>query len=352
MMGNQNCHAEITFEDSVKWLGRFRLVKTSSPPQEVRDWIVRSEATTMIHLQHTSIPTPKIFDWACESDPTNPIGVSYILMEKLNGKSLDWQEANSEQKEKVMQQLADIFLEIEKYPFEKLGSLGFAVRDTIEVQGLAHQATFQVGRGPLGPFSSSLEGSKAILNSYLTMIANGEIDARCPVDTYLVHRFRLDVLEDLWGDTPSGQFFLKHPDDKGDHILVNESFDIVGIIDWEWSQTVSKAEAFSSPCMMWPLEKFYEGSNELGTDELRLASIFRGKGREDLAKYVVDGRKVQRFFFSLGTESSFLDMETLHLLFSGLQRAFSTEEKWGLWKKQALEDWKDDKLLCALIKLE
>ncbi len=35
--------------------------------------------------------------------------------------------------------------------------------------------------------------------------------------------------------------------EKGDHILVNNSYDIVGIIDWEWSQTVSKAEAFCSP---------------------------------------------------------------------------------------------------------
>ncbi|KAJ2902410.1 hypothetical protein MKZ38_000599 [Zalerion maritima] len=47
MMGNQNCHAEITFLDNVKWLARFRLTKTFSPPPEIHDYILRNEAATM-----------------------------------------------------------------------------------------------------------------------------------------------------------------------------------------------------------------------------------------------------------------------------------------------------------------
>jgi len=154
MMGNQNCHAEITFEDNVKWLARFRLARTSPPPREVREWILRSEAATMLYLQqHTRIPTPKVFDWACESDLDNPIGggVGYILMEKLDGKPLDWQTASAEQREKVMQQLADIFIEIEKHPFNAMGSL-VSDGDAYKVEGLAQQSTFRAGRGPLGPF--------------------------------------------------------------------------------------------------------------------------------------------------------------------------------------------------------
>ncbi|KAK7428389.1 hypothetical protein QQZ08_005146 [Neonectria magnoliae] len=355
MMGNQNCHAEITFQDNIKWLARFRIARTSSPPREARDWILRSEAATMIYLQqHTCIPTPKIFDWACESDPGNPLGVGYILMEKLDGKSLDWQAAAPAQREKVMQQLVDIFLEIEKHPFEAMGSLVSSAGDTIDVQGLAHHSTFRVGEGPLGPFSSSLEGSQAMLESYLAMIASGEIDACYPVDTYLTHRFRLDIVGGLWEDVPSGgKFFLKHPDDKGDHILVNDSFDIVGVIDWEWTQTVSKAEAFCSPCMMWPVAEFYNGSNELAVDELRLAAIFRERGREDLANCVIKGRKVQRFFFALGPDSSFSDRKTFTHLFAGLQRAFNSGDKgWEHWKSKALEKWKDDELLLGLLEFE
>jgi hypothetical protein len=355
MMGNQNCHAEITFHDNVKWLARFRLGRTSSPPREVRDWILQSEAATMTYLQrYTRIPTPKIFDWACESDPGNPLGVDYIFMEKLDGKPLDWQAATSQQKERVMQQLVDIFLEIERHPFEAIGSLVPSAGSVIDVHGLANQSTFRVGKGPLGPFSSSIECCQVILQSYLAMIASGELDPCNPVDTYLVHRFRQDIVGDLFKNVPPGdQFFLKHPDDKGDHILVNECFDIVGVIDWEWTQTVSKAEAFCSPCMMWPVIEFYNGSNDLAADELRLAAIFREKGREDLATCVIEGRKVQRFFFALGPESLFLDMQSLSHIFAGLQRAFNLEDdEWNAWKSKALKRWRVDDLLLGLLELE
>ena len=134
-----------------------------------------------------------------------------------------------------MQQLADILVEIEKHPFEAMGSLVFSAGNAAEfdVQGLAHPSTFRIGGGcggggPLGPFSSPVEGARTLLESYLAMIANGEIGTGNPVDVYLAHRFRLDVVDRLWGDAagapPGGPFFLKHPSDEGDHILVNGAF--------------------------------------------------------------------------------------------------------------------------------
>ncbi|EPS33490.1 hypothetical protein PDE_08452 [Penicillium oxalicum 114-2] len=149
------------------------------------------------------------------------------------------------------------------------------------------------------------------------------------------------------------QIFLKHPDHKGDHILVNDSFDILGVIDWEWTRTVPKAEAFCSPCMMWPVADFYNGSNEVAADELHLAAIFMEKGHEDIANFVLNGRKAQRFLFGLGLESSFLHIETIPRLFKGLQRAFDLEdEEWETWKSKALKRWKDDEILLELLAQE
>ncbi|XXG99673.1 hypothetical protein Hte_006014 [Hypoxylon texense] len=360
MMGGQNCHAEITFQDNVKWLARFRLAKTSSPPVEARDYILRSEAATMNFLRkHTRIPSPEVFDWACESDPQNPLGdIGYILMERIEGKPLDWQLATSSQKEKVMQQLADIFLEIEKHPFDKMGSITPTARDTtaFEIQGFAHHAIFRPEcGGALGPFHSSLEAARVVIESYLAMIASGEIAATYPIDVYLAHRFRLDILNSTGKSILSeGKFFLKHPDDKGDHILINKAYDIVGIIDWEWCHTVSKEDAFSSPCMMWPVAEFYDGSNELSNDELRFASIFRERGRDDLTNYITEGRKVQRFFFALGPASGCQnDHQTFVNLFIGLKRAFDFQEErwegWEEWMTKALDKWNSDNLLQALL---
>ncbi|CAI7595683.1 unnamed protein product [Penicillium glandicola] len=60
---------------------------------------------------------------------------------------------------------------------------------------------------------------------------------------------------------------------------------------------------------MWPVAEFYSGSNELSADELRLAAIFREKGREDLANCVIEG----------------------------LRQVFNFEdEEWEAWKNKAL----------------
>lgn len=74
-----------------------------------------------------------------------------------------------------------------------------------------------------------------------------------------------------------------------------------------------------------PVAEFYEGSNELAPEEWRLAAILREKGHEDLADHVVHGRKMQRFFFGIGLESSFLTRKEVADLFMGLQRALDYE---------------------------
>lgn len=48
-------------------------------------------------------------------------------------------------------------------------------------------------------------------------------------------------------------FCLLHVGDKGDHILINDKLDIIGIIDWEWSKDVVKPFAFAAPIMLLPL---------------------------------------------------------------------------------------------------
>ncbi|KAG6047686.1 hypothetical protein E4U39_000208 [Claviceps sp. Clav50 group G5] len=381
MMGGLNCHADIKFEDGVVWLARFRILSVIAPPLEVRDYFLQSEATTMQFLdRHTSVPSPRVFDWACESDPTNTIGVGYILMEKLNGTPLHWHSATASQKEKIVRQYADIMLEIERHPFDQLGSLiattelssgeatqEAAVESQIQVGALADCSTFRSGDGgmPLGPFRSSEEAFRAIVEANMRMVVTGEIgDAEQALDILLAHRFRLDLLDKVSKQTAtaekgSEQFFLKHADDKGDHILVNTEFDIVGIIDWEWCQTASREDAFSSPQMMWPVGAFYDGSNELTEEELLLARVFRERGREDLASCVLHGRKIQRLLFALHSGVAQLDKKTFVSLFVGLKRAFDgqhvktdgqgVEDEWEVWRAKALEDWKHEVLFKSAI---
>jgi hypothetical protein len=231
-----------------------------------------------------------------------------------------------------------VFLEIEKHPFDRIGSLVPSKSEgtAFEVQGIAHSTLDRAelsGRA-LGPFEPSTVAARTVIESYLGMIANGEIGTDYLDDILLAHRFRLDIIDGIWKESqPREKFCLKHPDDKGDHILVDESFNIVGIIDWEWTRTVSKEEAFSSPCMMWPVGRFYEGSNELSDEEVRFAEIFRERGRNDLADCVMQGRKVQRFYFAFGPDSgAHGDQKTFMDSFAGLRGVF--ESRNGEWNEK------------------
>ncbi|KAG6306326.1 hypothetical protein E4U45_007348 [Claviceps purpurea] len=303
-------------------------------------------------------------------------------MEKLNGTPLDWQRATVSQKEKIVRQYADIMLEIARHPFDKLGSLiattefrtrdqrdatkGAAIESQIQV-GVLDNSTAKSGDGDMSlePFRSSKEAFRASIEENIGMVMAGEIGtAEQALDILLVHRFRLEVLNKVWEQTAIAEkggekFFLKHPDEKGDHIMVNDDFDIVGIIDWESCNTVSREEAFASPQMMWPVNPFHDGSNELTEEELLLARVFREGGREDLASCVLHGRKVQRLLFALHAGVAWLDKKTFVSLFVGLKRAFDghdfktdeqgVEDEWEVWRAKALEDWKHEALFKSAI---
>jgi hypothetical protein len=259
-----------------------------------------------------------VFDWACESDPENPPGVGYILMEKREGKPLVWRRPRQRRRRRLCSSWWTFSSKWKSTLLQEIESIvSSSAKDAqFSLQGLAQHATFRVrdGEGPLCPFPTPSESLNAILKSYLEMMASGELGTRDPLDTFLVHRYRVDAIDNLWNDHASdGPSFLKHPDDNGYYMLVNDLFDIVEVIDWEWTCTVPKAEAFCSPCMMCPVGEFYSGSNEPATDELRLADIFQERGPQDLASCVMEGGRSR--------DSSSL---------SGLNARPPTERRWRI----------------------
>jgi hypothetical protein len=94
-------------------------------------------------------------------------------------------------------------------------------------------------------------------------------------------------LPNLLASVTDDKFYLKHADDKGDHILIDEDYNITGISDWEFASTETKSLAFSSPCMMWPVQEYYDGSNDLSREEREFAQMFQRRGREDMAKMIL-----------------------------------------------------------------
>lgn len=201
---------------------------------------------------------------------------------------------------------------------------------------------------PLGPFTTLQAAYEAVLRQQLQAIRHQEITS-LPVENYLAFLWRLRALPDLVSSSVSskGPFYLKHYDDKGDHILVDEGHNITAIIDWEFASAEAKELAFSSPCMMWPVDKYYDGSNELlSEDEVAFAQIFAKRGRRDLCEIVLKGRRWQRYAFFLGggVPSGRVEFEAL---FKGLRQSWANVGEGNVllykdWKREALGEYLKD----------
>src|SRR5690606_16988540 len=96
---------------------------------------------------------------------------------------------------------------------------------------------------PYGPFETSAAYYTAWAEQYLALIADGQLYPQFPIEAYLVYRFLQDNATQL--SDPEDRFFLKHVDDKGDHIMVDEDLNITGIIDWQMARIVPRREAFA-----------------------------------------------------------------------------------------------------------
>ncbi|KAM3503814.1 hypothetical protein MY11210_008577 [Beauveria gryllotalpidicola] len=350
VMGGMNYHVEIRFEDGVVWLARIRRLNATSPPPAMRDYIIESEVATLLFLEKTGVPAPKIHDYALEQ-PGNPVGVGFILMEKLPGKSLRWSLANEQQRRKVIDQISDVLIELRKYPFHDLGSL--VKPGQLRVGPFAQESLtnfLQSGMRTIGPFRSMEDYHESSLRLLMDRIIQEEAYTEQAVDAYLIHRFLLDLVPLVVPpSSKNGDFYLKHADDKGDHILVDENFNITGIVDWEWASTAPASHAFNSPVALLPVADFYDGKNCLGEDELSLARLFREKGHEELAQIVQNGRLQHRFAFCCGYD--LVDWHGFLGLFSGLREAVGVDNgmEWNEWKAVALDRYKDEPDLQLLL---
>ncbi|OBR02801.1 hypothetical protein CH63R_14027 [Colletotrichum higginsianum IMI 349063] len=356
VMGGMNYHVEICFDDGVQWIARIRRFNATSPPAQLRDYIIRSEAATLGFLEKTGVPAPRLYDFALEH-ADNPVGVGYILMEKLPGRSLRWSTATQEQRNTDMSQLADTFIELHKYPFDVLGSLDRPGES--HVGALARESLTDFARSEMrtiGPFSSVEEYHRSSLQLVLDLILRGEMYSNLAVDAYLIHRFLIDLIPSvLPGPEPDNQkfFYLKHADDKGDHILVDDDFNITGIIDWEWAHTAPPVVAFNSPIGFLPVADFYNGSNDLGDDEVTFARLLEEKGRRDLGWFVRRGRLQHRFAFCCGYDLA-ADWSGFQGLFRGLRDAAKVDEGlgWEDWKAVAMRRYEEEAGLQQLLSMQ
>nr|XP_019050144.1 hypothetical protein I302_00565 [Kwoniella bestiolae CBS 10118]OCF29074.1 hypothetical protein I302_00565 [Kwoniella bestiolae CBS 10118] len=152
-------------------------------------------------------------------------------------------------------------------------------------------------------------------------------------------------------DNP-GPFYIKHDDDRYDHIRAEEDGKVTGILDWEWAYTINKEEAFAAPNGFVP-EEYHKGKNDvLSHREQAMIEEYTSRGRPDLAEYVGIGRKYHRLV------DLFRENGISIKLVNALERAFLGLTDHQVNQPQNIEEWieakkeqyKDDEGLKFLLK--
>jgi aminoglycoside phosphotransferase (APT) family kinase protein len=356
LMGCANYHARIRFHDgSPSWLLRVPRVTSFAVglPVSLADYLILSEYATLKFLETTAVPAPQAFSYGiCSNGTDHGVGVSFLLTEELPGRpwtceGVSGNEATQGERIKVWTALADILAELEKHPWPKAGSLCFQ-SSSIDVSAVASDRF--VVLTPEGPFDTSTSYYTAFAEQYLTLIADGQLYTEYPVDAYLVYRFLKDnVVQLAQQDTEEAQvpekFFLKHADDKGDHLLVDDNLNITGIIDWQMARVVPRREAFGLSLVTADMSALCGGKVSLSVDDVALATILRGRGSLQLASCMAD-EKVRRFFWGLALEPKWSYALPLA---NAILKVFGVDQDWTTWRETALSEYEADERLRALV---
>lgn len=297
-MGCANYHAWLDFDDDEKWLVRVPRTTFSSEPAALTEYLVASEYATLKFLETTKVPAPKAFGLGLLSDPANHVGINYLFIQALPGEPYYASSANTDQKNHVVGQVADILAEISNHPFEQAGSLLFR-NGNMGIAEIASDRFVNLCRH--GPFSTDVEYFLSFVDQHLDLIADGQLYHAYPKEAFLFYRLLRQHILKLCADEAPSAFFLKHVDDKGDHLLVDENYNIVGIIDWQFTRTVPICEAFGPSLLTADLRNLYSRHASITNDDRELSKALRDRGRHDLAQYTSGTELIRRFHFGLAS---------------------------------------------------
>ena len=305
LAGGMSIHLQAAFEDGVVWLIRLRNQNAACLPDEVERLRLSGQVATLhfLHGIRASVPTVLDFDVT-----PGTIGVPFLAYPKLDAVDSFWSNLDPATQSRILNQLADVLITIKDHPLPAFGCLdtpgSTAVGPLLGMDGITVDHIDGSARPVVGPFRTNRDFYCGIINRYLELIATGQAyQYQNPQSVELATLLYLQLLADHDGDDTSPAVgYVRHEDDKGDHLLYNNDTDTLFVIDWDCAAVVPAAAAFSAPLFLLDTRLFYEGDNELSAGELELINILRDKGQLDLASYVEMGRHQHRFQHCLGID--------------------------------------------------
>lgn len=284
--GSYNFNIEIIFDDGIV-LFRFPIPGMDIHPDEK----VKAEVATIRYIaEHTTIPVPHIYHWGTAADNPTRLHVPFIIMDRIPhattiGEALTDPDfkipsiPESEKRECLYQQMADISLQLYTLTSDRIGSLGILDDGEYAVTSgpLPHNTAYQVVNCSV-PVSVLPPRDKVYSSSkeFLTDAANMHVAALLFMNKMFTeseefgnnrfvarHLLRKIVLarDQQTQRTPSDQprreiFRLWGDDLRPENVLVDENGVVVGVVDWEF--TYFAPETYYSNAPWWLLIQVVE----------------------------------------------------------------------------------------------
>ncbi|KAJ5070099.1 aminoglycoside phosphotransferase-related-related [Anaeramoeba ignava] len=174
-------------------------------------------------LKNTSVPVPKII--AYQETRNEIIGYEFVLMENIEGIVLEkiLYKLDTENRKKVLSQIAFYISQLQKYKFNKIGSfIGISENNQLKIGPM-----IEFGEGPLNSvqeyFDVRIRNTIPAFESTPSLVKYVEI----------LKKYKNSHLPQIQCENT---FALCHGDLFSDNILINpKSLKITGILDWEYS---------------------------------------------------------------------------------------------------------------------
>ncbi|KAJ4528071.1 hypothetical protein HRR83_000822 [Exophiala dermatitidis] len=237
-IGHFNMVRRILFEDGISWVARLRLPRLGTAVGD-RDTLdeartLKVEVASMNFLQtKTCIPIPKIYGYSV--DANNEVGAPYILMDYINGSvATELRMAKNcdvglfgtfHQDRKFREQMARIQVTLSSFEFDRIGSL---YQDEITSEFFIGPDA-ETGKGP---WMSSMDYYADLANHALQdCVANAGADVQTSWSFAVPVLFKHLISFHGHDITSEGPFKLTNRDFGAHNLLVNNDFEIIGVID-------------------------------------------------------------------------------------------------------------------------
>lgn len=228
--GFNNLVLEVAFSNGSYWIARIQHTFDDAEKQPVA--LLSEIATMKIVRDRTDIPVPCIYDYDTRSD--NPLGYPFLLMEYIDGNILDGPLAKRvplKHHPKVAKQLAHILFELQKVTFDSIGRVwcGESGKEPARIVP-------QESRDVSDSFSSSLDYFYAHRQAEnQDAIATHPDDAEWLTACWVLKTALPHIVIE---DRIHGPFPICHLDLHYGNLLLDDDFNLVGVIDWSNAQTV------------------------------------------------------------------------------------------------------------------